>query len=39
LISEKKTEVIKLKQLEVNNFFAFDIETPNGKTIAIANRW
>ncbi len=35
---EKKTEVIKLKQPEDINAFAFDIETPNGKkTIAIAN--
>jgi predicted dehydrogenase len=35
---EKKTEVIKLKQPEDANVFAFDIETPNGKkTIAIAN--
>ncbi len=34
----KKTEVIKLKQPEDLNAFAFDIETPNGKkTIAIAN--
>jgi predicted dehydrogenase len=35
---EKKTEVIKLKQPEDENVFAFDIETPNGtKTIAIAS--
>jgi predicted dehydrogenase len=35
---EKKTEVIKLKQPEDTNVFAFDIETPNGKkTIAVAN--
>jgi len=35
---EKKTEVIKLKQEDDQNVFAFDIETPNGtKTIAIAN--
>ena len=35
---EKKTEVIKLKQPEDVNVFAFDIETPNGKkTIAVAN--
>src|SRR6187401_264244 len=35
---EKKTEVIKLKQPQDENVFAFDIETPNGvKTIAIAN--
>jgi predicted dehydrogenase len=35
---EKKTEVIKLKQPEDENVFAFDIETPNGKkTIAVAN--
>jgi len=35
---EKKTEVIKLKQPEDTNVFAFDIETPAGKkTIAVAN--
>lgn len=35
---EKKTEIIKLKQPEDINVFAFDIETPNGtKTIAVAN--
>lgn len=35
---EKKTEIIKLKQPEDENVFAFDIETPNGKkTIAVAN--
>jgi predicted dehydrogenase len=35
---EKKTEIIKLKQPEDADVFAFDIETPNGKkTIAIAN--
>ena len=35
---DKKTEVIKLKQPEDANVFAFDIETPNGKkTIAVAN--
>lgn len=35
---EKKTEIIKLKQPEDVNVFAFDIETPNGKkTIAVAN--
>jgi len=35
---EKKTEVIKLKQEDDQNVFAFDIETANGtKTIAIAN--
>ena len=35
---EKKTEVIKLKQPQDENVFAFDIETPNGtKTIAIAS--
>src|SRR5947199_9863231 len=28
---EKKTEIIKLKQPEDTNVFAFDIETPNGK--------
>ena len=34
----KKTEVIKLKQPQDENVFAFDIETPNGtKTIAIAS--
>ena len=35
---EKKTEVIKLKQPQDENVFAFDIETPSGtKTIAIAS--
>ncbi|MBA2762954.1 MAG: Gfo/Idh/MocA family oxidoreductase [Segetibacter sp.] len=35
---EKKTEIIKIKQPEDVNVFAFDIETPNGKkTLAIAN--
>lgn len=35
---EKKTEVIKLKQPEDTNVFAFDIETSHGKkTIAVAN--
>ncbi|HEX8279332.1 MAG TPA: Gfo/Idh/MocA family oxidoreductase [Segetibacter sp.] len=35
---ERKTEIIKLKQPEDKNVFAFDIETPNGKkTIAVAN--
>lgn len=35
---DKKTEVIKLKQPNDENVFAFDIETPNGtRTIAIAN--
>ena len=35
---EHKTEVIKLKQPDDQNVFAFDIETPNGKkTIAVAN--
>src|SRR5206468_3378166 len=35
---ERKTEIIKLKQPEDENVFAFDIETPNGKkTIAVAN--
>lgn len=35
---EKKTELIKLKQPEDVDAFAFDIETPNGKkTIAVAN--
>jgi len=35
---DKKTEIIKLKQPEDANAFAFDIETPNGKkTIAVAN--
>src|SRR5207244_3423149 len=35
---DKKTEVIKLKQPEDKDVFAFDIETPGGiKTIAIAN--
>ena len=34
----KKTEVIKLKEPQDANVFAFDIETPNGKkTIAMAN--
>ena len=34
----KKTEIIKLKEEQDTNAFAFDIETPNGvKTIAIAN--
>ena len=34
----KKTEVIKLKEPQDSNVFAFDIETPTGrKTIAIAN--
>ncbi len=34
----KKTEIIKLKEDQDTNAFAFDIETPNGvKTIAIAN--
>ncbi|HVT85660.1 MAG TPA: Gfo/Idh/MocA family oxidoreductase [Chitinophagaceae bacterium] len=34
----KKSEVIKLKDVSDNNMFAFDIETPNGKkTIAVAN--
>ena len=34
----KKTEIIKLKEPQDSNVFAFDIETPNGpKTIAIAN--
>lgn len=34
----KKTEVIKLKEPQDSNVFAFDIETPNGKkTIAMAN--
>ena len=35
---EKKAEVIKIKQPEDENVFAFDIETPNGnKTIAVAS--
>ena len=35
---DKKTEIIKLKQPEDVNVFAFDIETPNGTSkIAIAN--
>jgi predicted dehydrogenase len=35
---EKKTEIIKLKQPEDTNVFAFDIETHMGKkTIAVAN--
>ncbi len=35
---EKKTEIIKLKQPDDTNVFAFDIDTLNGKkTIAIAN--
>ncbi len=34
----KKTEIIKLKEPQDSNVFAFDIETPGGKkTIAIAN--
>jgi predicted dehydrogenase len=34
----KKTEIIKLKQPQDANVFAFDIETPSGKkTIAISN--
>lgn len=34
----KKTEIIKLKEPQDTNAFAFDIETPSGKkTIAIAN--
>jgi predicted dehydrogenase len=34
----KKTEIIKLKEAQDENVFAFDIETPNGKkTIAMAN--
>lgn len=34
----KKTEVIKLKEPQDSNVFAFDIETPSGKkTIAMAN--
>lgn len=34
----KKTEIIKLKEPQDSNVFAFDIETPAGpKTIAIAN--
>jgi hypothetical protein len=35
---DKKTEIIKLKQPNDQNVFAFDIETQNGKrTIAIAS--
>jgi predicted dehydrogenase len=35
---EKKTEIIKIKQPEDVNAFAFDIETPKGKkTLAIAS--
>lgn len=35
---EKKTEIIKLKESQDENVFAFDIETNNGKkTIAVAN--
>jgi len=34
----KKTEIIRLKEPQDSNVFAFDIETPSGKkTIAIAN--
>lgn len=34
----KKTEIIKLKEAQDANSFAFDIETPSGKkTIAVAN--
>ena len=34
----KKTEIIKLKEPQDSNVFAFDIETPTGKkTIAVAN--
>src|SRR5688500_11553498 len=34
----KKTEVIKLKEPQDSNVFAFDIDTPSGKkTIAMAN--
>lgn len=34
----KKTEIIKLKEAQDSNVFAFDIETPTGKkTIAMAN--
>ncbi|MBL0130249.1 MAG: Gfo/Idh/MocA family oxidoreductase [Chitinophagaceae bacterium] len=34
----KKTEIIKLKEPQDSNVFAFDIETPNGKkTIAMAS--
>ena len=34
----KKTEIIRLKEPQDSNVFAFDIETPNGKkTIAMAN--
>lgn len=35
---EKKTEIIKLKQPDDTNVFAFDLDTPSGKkTIAVAN--
>jgi hypothetical protein len=35
---EKKTEIIKMKEVNDKNVFAFDIETNKGKkTIAIAN--
>ena len=35
---EKKTEIIKIKEPEDSNVFAFDIETPKGKkTLAIAS--
>jgi predicted dehydrogenase len=35
---EKKTEIIKIKEPQDLNVFAFDIETPNGKkALAIAN--
>jgi len=35
---EKKTEIIKLKQPDDSNVFAFDLDTPSGKkTIAVAN--
>lgn len=35
---DKKTEIIKLKEENDKNVFAFDIATPNGnKTIAVAN--
>ena len=35
----KKAEIIKIKQPEDENVFAFDVETPDGskKTIAVAN--
>lgn len=34
----KKTEIIKLKEAQDSNVFAFDIDTPSGvKTIAVAN--